>query len=115
MCEVRIVKTPAPLRLYFCAVPLIAGSLLAGLEQWPWAIVLWVIGACWLLLGYAWFWSRLRKLRDSEALTSRDVIEIDYPRWSRRLAGGYLFLLAAFWGLVIFAAVILFIVAVVRK
>lgn len=43
------------------------------------------------------------------------MVEIEYPRWARRGATGYLMLLAAMSGILILGAVILVIVAVATQ
>jgi len=112
---VRVVKTPAPLRFYFGSLAFIAGALLAAARQWTAAIALFAIGVAWYYVGLAWFARRVRRIRRDEGLTSRDMVEIDYPRWMRTLVKGYVTLLAGTVGLGILAAVVFLIVAVARK
>jgi hypothetical protein len=70
------------------------------------------IGVAWLYAGLFWFARRVRRIRRDEALTSRDVVEIDYPNWMRRLVEGHVVVLAGsvgflFVGLGVFVVVVL--------
>ena len=112
---VRVVKTPAPLRFYLGSLAFIAGGLLAAAKQWTAAIALFAIGVAWYYVGLAWFARRVRRIRKDEALTSRDIVEIDYPQSMRRLVKGYVALLAGTVGLGILGAVVFLIIAVARK
>jgi hypothetical protein len=73
------------------------------------------LGAAWYIVGLTWWVRRLRRLRAAEALSRRDLIQIEYPEWSRSLATGYLAVLAGMTGLLFFAAVIFVLVTVATK
>jgi hypothetical protein len=112
---VRVVKTQAPLRFYAAAIPFTVGAVLAGAKQWLPAIVLISVGVLWFYAAGAWFAHRVRKLRREEQLTTRDIVEIDYPGWMQTFAKGYIALLAGSIGLGFVALVVFVVVAVINK
>jgi hypothetical protein len=111
----RVVKTPAPVLVYSAALPIVVGAVLAGAQQWAVASALLALGAAWYFLGLTWFARRVRRVRREEHLTTRDTVEIDYPRWMQAFAKGYIALLAGTTGLGFVALVVFVVVAVIRK
>jgi hypothetical protein len=110
----RTTKIPAPLRVYLSALPLIAGALVAAARQWALATALLAIGACWFIVGAVWFDHRVRRIRQDGSLEAAAIVQIDYPRWMRRVAKNYIRLLAAITGLAIIGALVFVVVALVR-
>jgi hypothetical protein len=111
----RVVKTPAPVLFYAASLPIIAGAVLAGAKQWVPAIVLIIVGVVWWYAAAFWFARRVQKIRREQELTSRDIVEIDYPPWMRRLVKGYVGLLAGTIGLGFIGLVVFVVVALIRK
>jgi hypothetical protein len=111
----RVVKTPAPVLFFAASVPIIVGAVLAGAKQWFPAIVLLGVGAAWWYAAAFWFARRVHKMRREQDLSSRDIVEIDYPRWMRRLVKGYVALLAGTIGLGLIGLVVFVVVALIRK
>jgi hypothetical protein len=111
----RVVKTPAPVLFYAASLPIIVGAVLAGAKQWVPAIVLIIVGVAWWYAAAFWFARRVHKIRREQELTSRDIVEIDYPPWMRWLVKGYVGLLAGTIGLGFIGLVVFVVVALIRK
>jgi hypothetical protein len=108
----RVVTIKPPWAMYLTLVPLLVGIPFAAADAWTPALVLFAIGGAAYLAGMVLFGRRVAKLREVEQLTSRDRVEIEYPRWARRGAASYLTLLAATTGILIIGAVLFVIVEV---
>ena len=111
----RLVTIKPPWAMYLTLIPLFIGIPFAAADAWTPALVLFAIGGAAYVAGMALFARRVSKLREAEQLTSRDLVEIEYPRWARRGTASYLTLLAATTGILIFGAVIYVIVAVASQ
>ena len=103
---------PFPLRLYLCAVALIAGALAAAVGAWTYAFVLFGVGFGTLIALFVWWARRVNAIRSAEGLTSQDMIELTHPKWARSVATGYLAVLAAVSGGFILLAVVFVVVLV---
>jgi hypothetical protein len=111
----RVLRIGAPWVMYLACVPLLAGAAFLGFGRWTLAVILFVIGGAWYIAAALWFAQRVSKLRRSEHLTSRDRIEVEYPRWARRGARGYLMLMAGMTGVLILGSVIFVVVALAMR
>ena len=101
--------------LFAACIPLLVGAAVAGAGHGRYGAAPLVIGFGWYIVGATWWGRRVRRIRAAESVTTRDVVEIEYPRWSRSLASGYLAVLAGMTGVLILGAVIFVVVAVATK
>ena len=111
----RVLRIGAPWVMYLALAPILAGAVSAGFGRWTLAAILLVVGGAWFIGAALLFAQRLSKLRRKEHLTSRDLVEIEYPRWARRGARVYLTLLAGVAGVLILGSVIFVVVAVATR
>jgi len=96
--------------MYLTLLPLFAGIPFAASQAWKPALILFALGMAVFVGEMVLFSRRVARLRRAEQLTSRDLVEIEYPRWVRRGVVGYLVLLAGMTGILILGAVIFVIV-----
>lgn len=101
--------------MYLALVPVLAGAAFTGFGRWTPAVILFVLGGAWYVGAALLFTQRVSKLRRTEHLTSRDLVEIEYPRSARRGARGYLMLVAGMTGVLIVGSVIFVVVAVATR
>ena len=111
----RVVKIDPPWSMYLTLIPLFIGIPFAAAGAWTAALILFSLGGATYISGAVFFARRVARLRSAEQLTSRDLVEIEYPRWARRGATGYLTLLAATTGILILGAVIFIVVALASQ